>query len=131
QVQVVGLDGAEVAFEPGQALAGGHGAGGVERFRGNGGADDVDPVGGRLGVDAGLVPAPGDLLLADVQGDVPGHLPLGQHLPGAQPDRGGIPDPPGSDLGGDLGQVVFGRGEQVFALAGALGGQDRVAAGDQ
>ena len=28
-------------------------------------------------------------------------------------------------------QVIFGGGEQVLALAGAVGGQDRVAAGDQ
>ena len=51
--------------------------------------------------------------------------------PSAQPDDGGILDPPGGRLGGDLAQVFLGRGQELLAPAGALGGQERVAAGDQ
>ncbi len=40
--------------------------------------------------------------------------------------------PPGLCAGrGDLGQVGFGGGQQAFALAGALGFQERVLAGHQ
>jgi hypothetical protein len=38
---------------------------------------------------------------------------------------------PGGRLGGDLGQQGLGGGQQVLALAGALGGKQRVAAGDR
>ena len=52
-------------------------------------------------------------------------------LPGPQPDLVRVLDPPGGDLGGDLGQVGLGGGQQLFAGAGPLGGLERVAAGDQ
>ena len=39
--------------------------------------------------------------------------------------------PPGGDAGGDRGEQLSGGGEQVLALAGAIFGQDGVAAGDQ
>ena len=39
--------------------------------------------------------------------------------------------PAGGDAGGDRGEQLLGGREQVLALAGALVGQDRVAAGDQ
>src|SRR5512142_1961558 len=114
QVQVVGFDVPEVAFEAGQVLVGGDCAGGVQGVFGDGGADDVDPVGGCFGADGGLVTLPGQLSGGDGEGEVLGDLALGDDLPG-----------------GDLGQVRLGCGQQVLALAGALGGQDRVAAGDQ
>ena len=52
------------------------------------------------------------------------------HLPGlSAPILSGSLSRPAGDPGGDLAQVVFGGLQQVLALAGALGGQERVAAG--
>jgi len=69
--------------------------------------------------------------MADVQDEVPGDLPLVDDLPGPDPDLARVLDPPGGDLGGDLAQVGLGGGQQVLAGAGALGGLERAAAGDQ
>src|SRR5665647_2763004 len=49
QVQVDALDGAEVAFDAGQTLVGGHHLARVHLLGADGGADDVQPVQGRLG----------------------------------------------------------------------------------
>ena len=53
QVQVVDLDGAEVAFDVGQVLVGGDDGGGVELVGGDAGAQHVDAVEGGFGVDLG------------------------------------------------------------------------------
>jgi hypothetical protein len=98
---------------------------------GTGGADDVDAVGGGLGRDAGLVTLPGDAVAGDAEDEVLGDLALADDLPGPQPDLVLAGELAGLDLGGDLAQVLFGGGQQVRALTGALGGQDGVAAGDQ
>lgn len=42
----------------------------VEACGDDGGADDVDPVGDRFGVDAGLVTLPGDAVLGDVEDEM-------------------------------------------------------------
>src|SRR5665647_473894 len=60
QVQVDGLHGAEVAFDPGQTLVGGHDLGRVHLLGGHGGTDDVDPVQGRLGGDLVVVAGEGE-----------------------------------------------------------------------
>ena len=51
QVQVDGFDGPEVSFDGGQRLVGPDDLRGVHLRAGDGGAVDVDPVQGRLGVD--------------------------------------------------------------------------------
>jgi hypothetical protein len=56
---------------------------------------------------------------------------LVDHLADGDPDLRGAGQPSGLDAGGDGGQQPFGRLQQVLAFAGAIGGQDRVAAGDQ
>ncbi len=53
------------------------------------------------------------------------------HLADLDPDLAGTLEPSGGHPGGDGGEQFLGGGEQVFALAGPLGGQHRVAAGDQ
>src|SRR5664279_1627589 len=55
QVQVDALDRAEVSFDPGQRLVGSDELRRVHLLGGHGGADDVDPVQGRLGADVVLV----------------------------------------------------------------------------
>jgi hypothetical protein len=86
QVQVLGLDVPEVAFKACEVLVGGHGAGGIQDVCGDGGADDVDPVSERFGVDVALVAAPGDPPFRDVQDEVPGDLALADDLPGPDAD---------------------------------------------
>src|SRR5262249_17916343 len=131
QVQVAGFDRPEVAFDAGQVLVGRYGAGGAELAGRDRGADDVDAVQGGLGVDGRLVPPPGQAAFADVEDEVLGDLVPVDDLPGPQPDLVRVFDPAGAYLVLDLGQEGFGGGEQVLALAGPLGGQGGVAAGDQ
>ena len=53
------------------------------------------------------------------------------HLADLDSDRPGASEPPGLDAGDDGGEQLLGGGQQVLALAGPVGGQHRVAAGDQ
>src|SRR5450759_3056611 len=74
QVQVDGLQGAEVAFDAGQTLVGGDNLGRVHLLGADGGGDDVQPVHGRLGSDLVLVAGEGERVFGDGQGVVLGHL---------------------------------------------------------
>ena len=58
-------------------------------------------------------------------------LVFADHLADLDSDRPGASEPSSLDAGDDRGQQLLGRLEQVLALAGAVGGQHRVAAGDQ
>ena len=58
-------------------------------------------------------------------------LVLADHLADLDADRPGAGQPAGLDPGDDRGEQLLGGGQQVLARAGAVGGQDRVAAGDQ
>jgi hypothetical protein len=118
QVQVFGLDVPEVPFQAREVLVGGYRAGRVEGAGGDGGADDVDPVGGGLGADAVLVAAPGDPAFADVQDEALGDLPLIDDLPGGDADLVRVLDPPGGGPGGDGAQVSLSGGQQLLAGAG-------------
>ena len=63
--------------------------------------------------------------------EVLGGLVLADDLAHLDADRRGAGQPAGGDPGGDGGEQLLGGGQQVLALAGPVGGQDRVAAGDQ
>ena len=106
-------------------------AGASRGLRWDAGADDVDAVQGGLGVDLCLVAAPADGRLPDVEGEVLADLVLAQRPVGLDADLVGVAEPPGIDLAFDLGQEGLGGGQQVLALASALLGQQRVAAGHQ
>ena len=58
-------------------------------------------------------------------------LVLADHLAHLDADRRGAGQPAGLDAGDEGGEQLLGRGQQVLPLAGAVGGQHRVAAGDQ
>src|SRR5664280_2602700 len=120
QVQVDALDGAEVAFDPGQGLVGGHDFGRVHLLGTDGGADDVDPVQGRLGGDLVLVAGEGELVVGDVQPVVLGHLVPADDLPDPDPDLPGVGQAPRGHGGGDLGQLGVGGLQQGQAFAGPL-----------
>src|SRR5207302_5948820 len=128
QVQVV-LAGAEVLLDVGEVLVGLDGGGGGQLAGGDGGADDVDAVEGGLGVDAVLVTPPGEGSFADAGDEVLGGFALVDHLAHLDTDRGGVFRPPGLHLGGDLGEVGLGGGQQPLPVRFALGREQRVVAG--
>ena len=131
QVQVVGLDVPEVPLDVFEVLVGGHHGGAVQFAGGDRGAQDVEPVQGGFGVDLGLPAGHGQAGIGDGEVEVLGGLVLIDHLPASTPI---VPAPvsrPALGAGDDGFQQLFGGGQQVFPLAGPVGGQDRVAAGDQ
>jgi hypothetical protein len=89
------------------------------------------PSRGGLGVDGGLVAVPGQPVAGDVEGEVLGHLVLVDHPPGPQADLVLPGELACRGLVTDLGEQGLGGGEEVFALAGPLSSQQRVAAGDE
>ncbi len=103
QVQVVGFDVAEVAFNVGEVFVGGDGGCGVKCGGGNAGADDVDAVEGGFGGNRVLVAFIGEAGVGDHPGEVFGHLVLVDHFAEGDADGGGgaqAPDPgPGGDGG--------------------------------
>src|ERR1019366_2886534 len=131
QVQVVGLDDAEVPFDVLEVLVGGDDGGGAEGALSDAGADHVDAVEGGLGGDVLLVAVAGEARVGDLGDEVLGHLVLAGDLPGPLPDLPGALAPPGGCRYPDFLQVLFGGSQQRLALAGPFGGQDRVVAADQ
>src|ERR1019366_3908253 len=97
----------------------------------DGGADDVEPVQGRLVGDLVLVTAEGERGFGDVQLVVLGHLVPADDLAYPDPDLAGTAQASGIGCGDDLGQFRVGGFQQCQAFAGPLGGQGGVAAGDQ
>src|SRR6185312_11942369 len=131
QVQVVGLHRPEVALDVPEVFVGGHHAGRAEFGGRDGGADDVDPVEGGFVGDLRLAAGDGQAVIGDGDVEVLTGLVLADHLAGLDPDLRGAAQPPGGHSAGDGGQQLPGRLQQVLALAGALFGEHRVAAGDQ
>src|SRR5664279_1885272 len=131
QVQVDGFEGPEVAFYPGQALVGRDDLGRVHLFGGHGGADDIEPVQGRLGGDLVLVAGEDERVVGDVQEVVLGHLVPADDLPDPDPDLAGTSQAPGSHGGDDLCQLDVRCVQQGQAFPCAFGGQGGVTAGDQ
>jgi hypothetical protein len=103
----------------------------VELAGGDGGAQHVEPVQGGFGVDLSLSAPRREAGVSDVDVEVLAGLVLPDHLAHGDPDRPGAGESARGDASGDWGQELFGGGQQGRALAGAVGGQDRVAASDQ
>ncbi len=131
QVQVVGLDVAEVPFHVFEVLVGGDHGGAVQFGGGDRGAEHVEPVQGGFGVDPVLPALDGQAGIGDGDGEVLAGLVLADHLADLDADRPGAGEPAGLDAGEEGGEQLLGGGQQVLADPGAVGGQDRVAAGDQ
>src|SRR4029077_6853167 len=131
QVQVVGLDRPEVAFDAGEVLVGGHHAGRVQLVSGDGGAQDVDPAEGGFGVDLRLLTGDGEAVVGDRDVEVLAGLVFIDHLARLDADLRRACQPSGLDAGGNEGQQLPGRGQQVLALAGPLFGEHRVTAADE
>ena len=71
--------------------------------------------------------------IGDVEIEVLGHFIPVDHRTDPERDLGGATQriAPAGDGGLDAGEIALGGGQQVFALAGALGGKIRVAADHQ
>jgi hypothetical protein len=118
EVQVVCFDAAEVAFDVGEVLVGGDDCGGVECVGVQAGAQDVEAVQGCFGVDPGLVAAPAQAGVGDVEDDVLADFVFVDFSDlDTDPVRPGQPS--AVDRGGDLVEVGFGGPQQVLAFAGA------------
>ena len=105
----------------------------IERRFGDSGAHHIDAVECRFGVDFGGVARKGETVVSDIQIKMFGHFVFvddaadrernlvlaAQRLFGAM------------NAGRNGGEFLFGSDQQVFALAGALVRQQRIAAGDE
>ena len=85
-LEIHGLETAEGALDRGQSLVGAHCILGVYALALQIGADHVDPVQRRLGLDAGLVAAVAEALLGDFDREVLGHLEAPEHPAHAHSD---------------------------------------------
>ena len=132
-LQVHRLEAAEGALDGAEALVGAHGVGRPELVGRHAGADHVEAVQGRLGVDAGLVAAVGEVALLDGEFEMLADLELGDDLANSEADAGGAAQGPLGALGGgdDRVEQFLGGLQQGLALAGAFGGQQGVAAQQQ
>jgi len=131
QVQIVGLDEPEVAFDMGQVLVGGDHTGRIQGFGGHAGADHVDAVQEGLRLDLGRLPLDIQGGVGDRQIEVFGHLELVDHFADAQADLIGADQTPFAHRGGDRRQHGFGGGQQGVAFAGSFDGEQRIAARDK
>jgi hypothetical protein len=131
QVQVVGLDRAEVAFEVGEVFVGGDGGGRVEAGGGHAGADDVDAIQRGFGGDLGLAAADSQGGVGDRGVEVFGHFEFVDRLAEFDPDPVRAGQPAFGHRRGEGSQRFFGGGQQRVTFAGSFIGQCRVAAGDQ
>ena len=123
QVQVVGLDDAEVAFDVGEVLVALDDRGGVEGVGVDAGAQHVDAVQGGLGVDAGLVATVGEGGVGDGGVEVLAHLVFVDHLAHRLADLARAGEGAAADPVGDAGEQLVGCGQQVAAFAGTFGGE--------
>ena len=127
------LEAAEGAFGGRELFVGGDRRGLIQRRFGDCGAHHIDAVECRFGVDFGGVARKGETVVGDIQIKMFGHFVFvddaadrernlvfaAQRLFGAM------------NAGRNGGEFLFGGGQQVFALAGALVRQQRIAAGDE
>ena len=127
------LEAPEGTLDPAEALIGPDRVFGPELLGGHVGADDVDAVQRRLCGDLLLVTLPREAVLARGGGEVLADLVRAQGPVGAHGDVLLAPQRPVLALRGPDDQVELGlRGrQQRLALAGPLGGQQRVAADDE
>ena len=131
QVQVVGLEAAELAFHMGEVLVGDDGGGRVELGGGHRGAEHVDAIERGLGGDLVSPPGQGQAGVGDGHVEVLGHLELVDQFAGFEADLVSPGQAPVGHGGHEWGQQGLGGGQQLLAGAGAVGGQNRITAGDQ
>src|SRR5262249_38090951 len=131
QVQVVGLEVPEVPLDVLEAFVCGHDRAGTQLGGGDGGAQHVEAVQGRLGVDLVLPAGDGQGGVGDGDGEVLAGLVLADHLAGLDADLVLPGQPPRIDAGDEGLEELPGGAGQLLAGAGAVFGQRWVAAGDQ
>ena len=132
-IEIDGLQAAEGTLDAGQVLVGLHRFIRIELLGRHGCADHVDAV------ETGLLfyllrPAlEGEVAVADLHGEVLGHLPTVHHATDRQADLSGTAQRrvPAADLRLDAEQLAFGGGQQFLALAPTLAGEFAVATDDE
>ena len=132
-LEIDGLVAAERPFDPAQALVGPDRLFRREFPGGHVGADDVDSVQRGLFGDAALIARVGEAVVGALGVEVLADLVAAKGPVGADGDHVLAPQRPllAPGRGHDLVQLALGGGEQVQALAGPLGCQQRVAAHDE
>src|SRR5256885_905857 len=73
-LEIDGLEASEGALDAGQILVGLHALGAAHRVGRQAGADDIEPVETGLSRDAVELAAPGEVAVANIEGEVLGHL---------------------------------------------------------
>src|SRR5256885_9777486 len=73
-LEIDGLEASEGALDAGQILVGLHALGAAHRVGRQAGSDDIEPVATGLSRDAVELAAPGEAAVANIEGEVPGHL---------------------------------------------------------
>src|SRR6266446_3123523 len=131
-MQIDGLEAAESALDPGEALIGADHVFRRQGFVLDAGADDIKAVEPGLVGDAGVVAAKGEAVFADGDVEQLGELVAVFDATDGAPDlvlAGGAGA--AGDLVGQLGQRRLGGAQQILALAGPFLGQQWVLADDQ
>ena len=97
------------------------------------GADDIDPIKARLFGDALGTALEREMAVADIDVEVLGHFLFVDDGADGHADLGGALETsvPAPGLLRDPAELPFGRGQQLFALAGAFASKVAVAADDQ
>src|SRR3989304_6026529 len=96
-------------------------------------AEDVDPIEGGLARDGRLVARGADARVGDLEREVLADLAPPEHLADLERDAGLAAERPLRARGGghDLGQLAFGRRQELPTLAGPLLGQEGVLTDDE
>ena len=132
-MDIDGLQGAERALDAGEALVGADRRGIVERLLWQAGTHDVDAVERCLGGDRGGLAMEREARVGDDEIEVLGHLVAVDDGADLERDLGLAAQrlARAPDGGGDDGEIDFGRGQQILALAGALAREIGIATDDE
>jgi hypothetical protein len=125
------LERSEGPLDPREELVRADHRGGVEALRGHARAQDVEAVERRLGGDRVGPPAEREVIVADVELEVLGHLVAVDDPPDRNADPGRTAQGPRLDPGDHLPEGRLGRREEIDPLARPLGREGRVAAHDE
>ena len=132
-LEIDGLEAAESALHQAEGFVTAHGSRVVENGGGQAGTHDVEAVECRFHGDFIGLSGEAEPGVGNVEGEVLGHLVLVEHGADLEADFSFAAQrlALAGNGGGNASEVALGGGEQILALAGALGGEGPVAADDE